>query len=372
MAPVDPQLQFAAQLIANGQVDEAKEIITQMIRADEHNADAWYLAASIMDDPNRQIQALERSLAINPNHQRAQHALENIKAASAPRRGQAAPVHRESSAFTVQNYIETGLVALRHNDGPGAMSAFAKAIRLDPESAEAYVQRGLVYKATQDYANAVADFKQALICDPQHPKARMMQEFVEKVEQPGWLVYQDGLNALDNSDYSRAIDHFTEAIKHNGKDATLYVARARAYQEKANLSAALHDLDKAVQLDSKSPDVLLARGKARALKRDFNGAVNDFSQALKHDAENATAYLERGKAQAEKDNHKGAVADLTKAITIDPELAAAYGYRGLARLHLKDVKGAHEDYEKAVAIEPAQLQATELLIKIEQNRQHKK
>jgi tetratricopeptide (TPR) repeat protein len=367
----DPQLQLAAQLISKGQINEAKQIITQVIRANDHNADAWYLAASIMEDANRQIQALERTLAINPNHQRAQHALARIKGETAHGQVPPARAERTSAMYSARDYIDTGLMALEHNDIPGAFSAFTKALQLDPNSAEAYAERGKLYQADGDLDSAIADYKEVLRLSPRYPQADEMRELVENAGKPDWIAYQQGLNSCDSGDFSRALDHFNEAIKLNGKIASYYVGRARAFQERGNLNAALSDLDKAVKLDSKSPDVLMARGRARALKGDFNGAINDFSQVIKID-DIAVAYLERGKAESEKENFKAALKDLTQAINLDPELAAAFGYRGLARLHLKDVNGAHEDYLAAVELEPAQMQATELLIKIEQTKLKKR
>ncbi len=366
---VDPHLQAAAQLISKGQINEAKQIISQVIKSDNQNADAWYLAASIMDEPDRQIQALERALAINPNHERAQHALTQLTGGR-HQQVQARPP-RASAAYSAEDYVDTGLVAAEHGDIPGALSAFSKAIRFDPKCVDAYVKRGQIYQSIEQYEDALADYRQVLQLDPRHPQANAIREFVENADKPDWRAYLEGTNMADQGNYSRAIDHYNEAIKLNGKVALYYVGRAKAYQERGNLNATLSDLDKAVKLNSKSPDILLARGKARALKDDYNGAINDFSQALKLD-ESADAYLERGKAESKKENYKAAVKDLTQAITLDPQLAEAYGYRGLARIHLKDLDGAHEDYQAAIAIEPAQMQATELLIKIEQSRRGKK
>jgi tetratricopeptide (TPR) repeat protein len=108
------------------------------------------------------------------------------------------------------------------------------------------------------------------------------------------------------------------------------------------------------------------------LKGDLGGANADFTQAIKLDPMDAGIYVERGKVLALRNNHRAAIADFTKAIDLDSSLAQAYACRGLARLQLKDVEGASSDYEQAIALEPAQRDATELSIKIEKARQHKK
>jgi tetratricopeptide (TPR) repeat protein len=373
---VDPQLQFAAQLISNGYINEAKQIITQVIKVNDKNADAWYLAASIMEDPARQIQALERALTINPQHERAKRALAQLRSTpAAPTVAPRQPIDQSARSASARSMYDTYLkqseIAQAHEDSPGALNALSQALRIEPDSAEVYVQRGRIYHKNKQIAEAIADFKEALRLDPHHPQATKLREFVDNAQNPDWMAYQEGLKSCDEGNYSRAIDQFNDAIKRNGKIAVYYLGRANAYQERGNVSAALSDLDKAVRFAPKAPEIWMARGKARALKENFNGAISDFSQALKLE-ESAEGYLERGKAESAKENFKTALKDLSQAITLDPELAEAFGYRGLARFHLKDVAGAYEDYLAAVALEPAQIQATELLLKIERSKQRKK
>jgi tetratricopeptide (TPR) repeat protein len=363
--PTDPHLQLVTELITAGQVDEAKHSITQLLRGYSENADAWYLAASLMEDPEAQKRALQHTLNLNPNHDQARQALNELLVASGQK-----PLKRPSrpsAIFSASNYIETGIVARNHHDNLGAISAFSKAIRIDPKATEAYVLRGTIHEEMDALEDAISDYHQALQLNPEHPQAMAMRTLVENAEKPDWQEYRIGMNLCNRSDISRALEHFDKAIRMDGKVAAYYVGRAKAFQDSGDLTSALNDLDKAVKLEPKSPEILLTRGKARALKGDINGAINDLSQAIKL-GEKATAYFERGKIECMRENFKAALNDFSQVIQLDPESALAFSYRGIARLGLKDRQGAYEDYLAAIAFNPNQQEASGLLIKIEQMR----
>jgi len=361
----DPHLQRVAELITVGQVDEAKHAITQLLRGYSEDADAWYLAARLMEDPEAQKRALQHTLTINPNHNEARDALNQLLVASGQKPLKKAA--RPSAMFTAANYIETGMTARIHHDNPGAISAFSKAIRLDPKSVEAYVLRGTIYEELDQLEDAIADYNQALRLNPEHPQAKTMHALMENAHKPDWQEYRIGVNLCNRDDLSRAIEHFDKAIEMDGKVAAYYVGRAKAFQESGDLTSTLADLDRAVKLDPLSDDILLARGRARAMKRDFQRAASDFTLAIKL-GEKAIAYFERGKVESAQENFKAALNDFSQVLKLDPQFALAFSYRGLARLSLKDRQGAYEDYLAAIALHPNQLEASGLLIKIEQVR----
>ncbi len=65
----------AYKLLMVGDKQRAGQIITQILRDEPHNAEGWYLASFVTEDPLKRIQALERAVALDPQHTRAWTAL---------------------------------------------------------------------------------------------------------------------------------------------------------------------------------------------------------------------------------------------------------------------------------------------------------
>jgi hypothetical protein len=72
------QLQQAYQLIRSGNRQEAVQILMSVLRADQSNADAWWLLANAVTDPSQQRRALEEVLKRRPGDERAQRMLNSL------------------------------------------------------------------------------------------------------------------------------------------------------------------------------------------------------------------------------------------------------------------------------------------------------
>lgn len=61
-------LRQANDSIRNGDLSTAREAISQILREKPNDANAWFLASYLTDNPAKQMQAVDRALAGNPNH----------------------------------------------------------------------------------------------------------------------------------------------------------------------------------------------------------------------------------------------------------------------------------------------------------------
>lgn len=75
---VNDQLQQAYQLIRAGSRQEAVQLLMPILRADQTNADAWWLLANAVTDPNQKKRALEEVLKLRPGDERARKMLNQI------------------------------------------------------------------------------------------------------------------------------------------------------------------------------------------------------------------------------------------------------------------------------------------------------
>ncbi len=76
--PVQEQLKQAYELIRAQKRKEAIALLLPILRVDEDNANAWWLLANALDDPNDAREALQNVLRLRPDHDKARQMLERI------------------------------------------------------------------------------------------------------------------------------------------------------------------------------------------------------------------------------------------------------------------------------------------------------
>jgi predicted Zn-dependent protease len=73
--------------------------------------------------------------------------------------------------LTAREWFDQGFLLLFTSDDiPGAIRAFAMAIRLDPDYARAYLNRGMAYERIGNLQQAVEDFSKAIDLEPEEGK----------------------------------------------------------------------------------------------------------------------------------------------------------------------------------------------------------
>ena len=107
-----------------------------------------------------------------------------------------------------------------------AGDAYARAIYLDPNFAEAYVGRGYAYLAHENLENALADFDKAIELDAGLHEAYNYRALV----------------ALGMGDAEQAMLDFTKAIEVSPGFADAYVNRARLHFSRRDLASAIEDI----------------------------------------------------------------------------------------------------------------------------------
>ncbi len=72
-------LQQAYRLIREGKKSEAVRLLLPIVRAEPRNADAWWLLANALEDPDKQRRAVERVIKLRPDDARAQKLLDRLQ-----------------------------------------------------------------------------------------------------------------------------------------------------------------------------------------------------------------------------------------------------------------------------------------------------
>ena len=164
-------------------------------------------------------------------------------------------------------------------------------------------------------------------------------------------LFQLGLESYLAGDYSRALVHFTAALRLDSDNASLYAYRGDSHRLLCEYDLALADYSEALKLSPCAP-VFVQRGTVYRLKGDLPRAIADCTAAIELDAKQTGAYVGRGDAHLDQGSLDAAIADYSIAIDLQPYSPWAHFGRGQAYYQ----KGSHEaaiaDFGRVLALNP--------------------
>ena len=207
--------------------------------------------------------------------------------------------------------MRAGTVALRTWKISQAITAFTRAIEIEPKYAEAHVKRGLAYYRAGRYEAAIADYTRTLDLKRYHADA--------------YASRGDAYRAL--GDMQRAVADYSASLKKRW-NARVMRKRAQTYFE---------------------------QGKVQKALADYNTVVKR--------QPNATAYYARGNAylqisiQGDENHLRLALADLSQTIALAQHFAGAYISRAQIYARLGEQASAAADYKNAVKLFSETIQA---------------
>jgi serine/threonine protein kinase/tetratricopeptide (TPR) repeat protein len=160
--------------------------------------------------------------------------------------------------------------------------------------------------------------------------------------------------AFDQNEFSKAIEHYSEAIRLDPSRTNAYLRRARTYQTKGigNWSASLADLDETIRLDPTNVWAYQMRAYAWYRLGDFQRAIDDATVTIRLDPSRVTAYLHRGAAHVGLSQWDRAIVDLDECIHLDPKAQWAYFHRASAFRGRGELDRAASDLDRAIALDP--------------------
>jgi tetratricopeptide (TPR) repeat protein len=261
---------------------------------------------------------------------------------------------------TAGTFLDRGILFASRGDYEMAIADFDEAIRLNPNMSAAYALRGrALYSSASDvtsiaenfggvnvnsragkvtaeqsrvFDQAIADFTQALRLDPNNA-----------------TIYVERGNAYDNKgDFDQAIADHTQAIRLDPNYATAYNQRGYNYSEKGEYDRAIADHNQVIRLAPNSAEGYFARALAYYRKGDYDRAIADSTQAIRLDPNDIAAYYGRGQVYYKKGDYDRAIADFTQVIRLNPNYDAVYCDRGIAYIFRDAYKGG-SDLDRAIA-----------------------
>jgi tetratricopeptide (TPR) repeat protein len=125
----------------------------------------------------------------------------------------------------------------------------------------------------------------------------------------GWVIRQKGRSLWwllltvffspvwlgNESNYNKAVDDCTRAIKLDPMDARAYINRGNAYGGKGKYAKAITDYTRALYIDPDNIEAYKNRGRVYRNKGDEERAIDDFSKAIELNPDRVTFRHERRK-----------------------------------------------------------------------------
>jgi peroxiredoxin len=72
-------LEYAELLLAEGKLQEARQMLSTFIQRSPGSADAWWMMSQVVEDPRQEMDCLERVLHLAPAHEKAHRRLAELK-----------------------------------------------------------------------------------------------------------------------------------------------------------------------------------------------------------------------------------------------------------------------------------------------------
>jgi tetratricopeptide (TPR) repeat protein len=217
-----------------------------------------------------------------------------------------------------------------------AITAYDKAIFLDPNYSIAYFNKGLALYILGDYEKAVANLDTAILFQADYINA----------------FFYRGLCLYYIHDYNSAILDFDKVVALKPDFIEAHYNKGLAWFELKEYDKAIADFSGTMGLDENYYLAYNNRGRAYYAKNDFENAASDFTKAISLKPDYKDAYLNRGLVWYYSNDFKKAIEDFDSAIQIDPDYTLAYGNRGLAYYNLNDFDKAMADYDKTILLQP--------------------
>jgi len=153
---------------------------------------------------------------------------------------------------------------LERGEYDGAILHYSKAIRANPDNANAFFNRGRAHYAKKEFERAIDDYSNAIRLNPNYSGTFHNRALARR--------------ALKNLE--GAIEDYTKVIEFKPDDPNARMNRGFAYEEKGDFSLAIEDCNEAIKLNGHLPEPFVLRSRLRGKMNDKEGELADSRAAV--------------------------------------------------------------------------------------------
>ncbi|XP_052040667.1 tetratricopeptide repeat protein 6 isoform X1 [Apodemus sylvaticus] len=245
------------------------------------------------------------------------------------------PVATSVSAECLYNL---GLCYMEEGNFQMAFESFTKAVKANPEFAEAFYHRGLC-KVKLNKQNSILDFNRALTLNPKHYQAYLSR------------VAYYGLKGR----YSKAILNCNEAIRLYPESVRAYICRGVLKYYNRNYKLGIIDLSTAVNMDKNSYTAFYNRALCYTKIGEHQMALRDYGIVLLLDPGETISlntFINRGLLYTELKQYGFALEDFKQAALLSETNVSLCQATAMCHHRIKEFEGAVEFFTRAVKINP--------------------
>ena len=350
----DTMLTEAIEAIRQGKKAKAKDILTRLIKADQHNATYWVWMSAAVETKKERLYALQTALRANPDNAAAKRGLVLFGEMPPDESIEPFPLNHprlwEDELIQEEEEQETGIRGLIANPvvrlvgiGVGVLGIIALAIF-------GLSQRGRVARPATFTPGPSPTF--TLTPTALNAKPVSTAAFIGPT--PLWALldatytptplYVNTPRSVQASDYGHAVD--------------------AAYRD-GDWEALISAMEQIAILEPESADPHYYIGEAYRFLEENSKAIAAYDRALSVDEDFGPAYLGRARVLPYVGGASGVGTALDRAIKKDPFFAEAYLERAIYLTDKKKYEEAREDLETAIQLSPNSAPAYYQLAKVD-------
>ncbi|MCK4533639.1 tetratricopeptide repeat protein [bacterium] len=239
---------------------------------------------------------------------------------------------------------------------------FKKAIRSDPDYADAHYNLGSVYIVKGLYDKAIEEFKETIRIKPDDTDVHnslgvvyvekglwdeAMEEFKEAIKiNPDYAEahYMLGSVYIVKGLWDEAIEECKETLRINPDLAEAHYGLAWAYGEKGLDDKAMEEFKEAIKINPDFAEAHYNLGVVYGKKGLDDKAMEEFKEAIKINPDFAEAHYNLGVVYGKKDLYNEAIEEFKEVIKINPDYAEAHYMLGIAYCVLGRKSEALDEY----------------------------
>jgi tetratricopeptide (TPR) repeat protein len=335
-------MQRAVAAYQRGQLREAHDLASAILRAKADYFDALHLIAVISAQQGRLDEALasyDRALALRPDHAEAL-------------------CNRGATLHQLKRFDE-------------ALASYDRALVLEPGYAEALCNRGATLHELKRFDDALASYDRALTLRPDRAGAvlfnrgnalRQLKRFDEALTsydralalQPDHVeaLYNRGNTLHELKRFGEALASYDRALALRPDYAGALFNRGNTLRQLKRFDEALASYDRALAARPDYADALNNRGNTLHELKRFDEALASYDRALALQPDHAEALYNRGDTLHERGDLHAALAHYRRALSLKPDLADVYNNMGNVLKELGQLQEAESAYCEALRLDP--------------------
>jgi len=227
-----------------------------------------------------------------------------------------------------------------------ALNRFKRVVADNPDSPDGHFYLGLALLQKADRSQAEAEFRRALALSPTYEQAKTELAKLETAgsDQPRVAIEA----AIRDNKFEDAERSLQQYLHDQPNSAWAWYALGYTYYGEHKIGESIKTLAQSLQLDIKNAEAHKVLGRDMMLIGRFDAARIEFQQGIRYDPRSAELQYNLGKLYSIQDNWAQAKTCFEKAIALDTSFMEAYDGLGLALESLGSKNEATVQYQKAI------------------------